>query len=60
MDRTFTGDELAPASARPGLLGRLLAADERLLVSARRWHGPWRTRMACGFTRAGDASSWTW
>ncbi len=38
---------------------RLLAADERLLVAARRWHGPWRTRVARGLTRAGDASSWT-
>lgn len=59
MDRTFRDDELALATARPSLLGRLLAADERLLVAARRWHGPWRTRVARGLTRAGDASSWT-
>jgi len=46
-------------AGRAGLLGRLLAADERLLVAARRWRGPWRTRVARGLTRAGDASSWT-
>jgi undecaprenyl-diphosphatase len=40
-------------------MGRVLAADERLLVAARRWHGPWRTRVARSLTRAGDASSWT-
>jgi undecaprenyl-diphosphatase len=73
MDETFTETELLAASgarggtteigAAPaleaGLLDRLLAADERLLVAARRWHGPWRTRLARGLTRAGDASSWT-
>ncbi len=55
------GNGAAPAleDGRAGLLGRLLAADERLLVAARRWHGPWRTRLARGLTRAGDASSWT-
>lgn len=53
--------EAAPAleAGRARLMGRLLAADERLLVAASRWHAPWRTRMARGFTRAGDASSWT-
>jgi enoyl-CoA hydratase/carnithine racemase len=54
MDETFTETELLAASgarggtteigAAPaleaGLLDRLLAADERLLVAARRWHGP--------------------
>lgn len=75
MDATPTEEGLALAGARggtlgigaaraleagrTGLLGRLLAADERLLVAARRWHGPWRTRVARGLTRAGDASSWT-
>jgi len=44
---------------RMGRLGRLLAIDERLLVSARRLHGPWRTRVARALTRAGDTSSWT-
>jgi undecaprenyl-diphosphatase len=42
-----------------GRLARLLAIDERLLVSARRLHGPWRTRVARALTRAGDTSSWT-
>jgi len=54
---------LAPAapvlSLRVGRLARLLAIDERLLVAARRLHGPWRTRVARALTRAGDTSSWT-
>ena len=54
---------LAPAapvlSLRVGRLARLLAIDERLLVAARRLHGPWRTRVARALTRAGDKSSWT-
>jgi undecaprenyl-diphosphatase len=54
---------LAPAapelSRRVGRLARLLAIDERLLVAARRLHGPWRTRVARALTRAGDTSSWT-
>jgi undecaprenyl-diphosphatase len=44
---------------RIGRLARLLAIDERLLVSARRLHGPWRTRLARALTRAGNTSSWT-
>ena len=54
---------LAPAapelSHRVGRLARLLAIDERLLVAARRLHGPWRTRLARTLTRAGNTSSWT-
>src|SRR5512143_1885234 len=46
-------------SERVGRLSRLLAIDERLLVAARRLHGPWRTRVARALTRAGDTSSWT-
>jgi undecaprenyl-diphosphatase len=46
-------------SLRVGRLARLLAIDERLLVAARRLHGPWRTRVARALTRAGDTSSWT-
>src|SRR5512137_1959252 len=46
-------------SERVGRLARLLAIDERLLVAARRLHGPWRTRLARALTRAGDTSSWT-
>jgi undecaprenyl-diphosphatase len=46
-------------AGRLGRLARLLAIDERLLVSARRLHGPWRTRLARALTRAGDTSSWT-
>ena len=33
---------------RVGRLARLLAIDERLLVAARRLHGPWRTRAGEG------------
>ncbi len=50
----------APELSIPvGRLARLLAIDERLLVAARRLHGPWRTRLAKALTRAGDTSSWT-
>jgi undecaprenyl-diphosphatase len=40
-------------------LARLLGYDERLLLHFRRYHGPWRTRMARLLTAAGDARSWT-
>jgi undecaprenyl-diphosphatase len=51
--------EGAPASAlRPARLARLLGYDERLLLTFRRFHGPWRTRLARLLTRAGDARSW--
>jgi undecaprenyl-diphosphatase len=53
---TPAGPEL---SIPVGRLARLLAIDERLLVAARRLHGPWRTRLAKALTRAGDTSSWT-
>ena len=43
---------------RVGRLAALLAFDERLLVAARRLHGPGRTRLARALTRAGDTSSW--
>ncbi len=46
-------------SERVGRLARLLAIDERLLVAARRLHGPWRTVVARALTRAGNTSSWT-
>ncbi len=54
------GGPAAPDFPLPvGRLARLLAIDERLLVSARRLHGPWRTRLARALTRAGDTSTWT-
>ena len=40
-------------------LARLLGYDERLLLHFRRYHGPWRTRLARLLTGAGDARSWT-
>jgi undecaprenyl-diphosphatase len=46
-------------SRHVGRLARLLAIDERLLVAARRLHGPWRTAVARALTRAGNPSSWT-
>jgi len=49
----------AAVSARPGRFRLLFAADEWLLLRMRRWHGPWRTRLARGLTRAGDGKSWT-
>ena len=50
--------ELPPA-LRSSRLARLLHLDELLLLGMRRFHGPGRTRLARGLTRAGDASSWT-
>jgi undecaprenyl-diphosphatase len=52
-------DTVAEVQARIGRLARILALDERLLVGATRWQGPWRTRLARLLTRAGDAGSWT-
>jgi undecaprenyl-diphosphatase len=40
-------------------LARLLGYDERLLLHFRRYHGPWRTRIARLLTAAGDARTWT-
>ncbi len=40
-------------------LARLLGYDERLLLHFRRYHGPWRTRLARLLTGAGGARSWT-
>jgi undecaprenyl-diphosphatase len=44
---------------RVARLARLLGYDERLLLHFRRYHGPWRTRLARLLTAAGDARSWT-
>ncbi len=43
----------------PTRLARLMRLDELLLLGMRRFHSRWRTRLARGLTRAGDASSWT-
>ena len=45
--------------ARVARLARLLGWDERVLLHFRRYHGPWRTRIARLLTRAGDARSFT-
>jgi undecaprenyl-diphosphatase len=47
-----------PTEFRPSRLALLLHLDELLLLGMRRFHVPWRTRVARGLTRAGDASSW--
>ncbi len=44
---------------RVARLARLLGYDERLLLHFRRYHGPWRTRVAHLLTAAGDARTWT-
>lgn len=63
MSESSETASLGPAapdlSQRVGRLARLLAIDERLLVAARRFHGPWRTHLARTLTRAGNTSSWT-
>ncbi|HZZ85319.1 MAG TPA: phosphatase PAP2 family protein [Anaeromyxobacteraceae bacterium] len=43
----------------PSRLSRLLSLDETLLLGVRRFHGPWRTRLARFLTAVGDARSWT-
>ncbi len=51
--------EGAPAERAPvARLALLLGYDERLLLHLRRYHGPWRTRIARALTGAGDARSW--
>jgi undecaprenyl-diphosphatase len=45
--------------ARVAHLARLLGYDERLLLHFRRYHGPWRTRVARALTFAGDGRCWT-
>ena len=52
--------EGAPAEpARVARWARLLGYDERLLLEFRRFHGPWRTRIARLLTHAGDGRTWT-
>ena len=45
--------------ARVAHLARLLGYDERLLLHFRRYHGPWRTRVARALTFVGDGRCWT-
>jgi undecaprenyl-diphosphatase len=56
-------DEVAAATTevarRAAALSRVLGWDELLLLAMRRFHAPWRTRIARALTRAGDARSWT-
>jgi undecaprenyl-diphosphatase len=46
------------SALRVARLAGLLAYDELLLLGMRRFHGPWRTRVAKLFTRAGDARTY--
>jgi undecaprenyl-diphosphatase len=56
-------DEVAAATTKvargAATLARVLGWDELLLLGMRRFHAPWRTRVARSLTRAGDARSWT-
>jgi undecaprenyl-diphosphatase len=57
---TLAAADLGPvATAAWSTLARLLRWDERVLLGARRLHGPRRTVLARLLTRAGDGSSWT-
>jgi undecaprenyl-diphosphatase len=64
---TAVADEVAAATAAAttevargaAYLARLLGWDESMLLGMRRFHAPWRTRIAHALTRAGDGSSWT-
>ncbi|BDG09318.1 phosphatase PAP2 family protein [Anaeromyxobacter paludicola] len=53
------GAAALPGALAPSRLHRLLSFDETLLLGVRRFHGPWRTRLARLLTAAGDARSWT-
>jgi undecaprenyl-diphosphatase len=44
--------------ARVARLARLLGYDERLLLHFRRYHSPWRTRVARALTAAGGVRGW--
>jgi undecaprenyl-diphosphatase len=48
-----------PSELGTSHLARLLRLDAGLLLGMRRFHAPWRTRLARGLTRAGDARTWT-
>jgi undecaprenyl-diphosphatase len=48
-----------PSDLETSRLARLLRLDAGLLLGMRRFHAPWRTRLARGLTRAGDAQTWT-
>jgi len=48
-----------PSDLETSHLARLLRLDAGLLLGMRRFHAPWRTRLARGLTRAGDAQTWT-
>ena len=60
---TEVADEVAAATTAVarGAAGfaRVLGWDELLLLGMRRFHAPWRTRVARVLTRAGDARTWT-
>jgi undecaprenyl-diphosphatase len=56
-------DDVAAATSavarRAAYVARVLGWDETLLLGMRRFHAPWRTRVAHALTRAGDARSLT-
>ncbi|HEX9291753.1 MAG TPA: phosphatase PAP2 family protein [Anaeromyxobacteraceae bacterium] len=57
VEGALAGAPVEPA--RVARLARLLGYDERLLLHFRRYHGPWRTRVARLLTAAGDARTWS-
>jgi undecaprenyl-diphosphatase len=62
LEQEVVESALAGAPVEPervARLARLLGYDERLLLHFRRYHGPWRTRLARFLTHAGDGRSWT-
>ncbi len=56
VDGALSGTPVAPEHV--ARLARLLGYDERLLLQFRRYHGPWRTRLARLLTAAGDGRTW--
>lgn len=54
----LTGGLAATLPLPPSRLTRLLSFDEALLLGMRRFHAPWRTRLARFLTAAGDGRSW--
>ncbi len=55
----LTGGVAATLPLPSSRLNRLLSFDEALLLGMRRFHGPWRTRLARFLTAAGDGRTWT-
>jgi undecaprenyl-diphosphatase len=59
---TVVADEVADATVEvargAAYVARILGWDQSMLLGMRRFHAPWRTRVARLFTRAGDGFTW--